>query len=619
MGKRKIKSKNLQMAKKRSAFDMNAGFSDPAEHDQWDKIYAGSLSLLTHTDLESQVNSVDIPHQKAKAASFSRESVFDDDREEAVFLPRNTLPDVAHSKAVVAVDQSADTGPMSLPKRKSAFEREPSLSENECIISRVADDCASESGVKRSAFDAAGHLPEFMSCPSGVQTAQNSVDHDLQEEKEDDKTKNLALRLAEDFCRKETIISVDDALYFYNGIFYSLLQEEDAKRRIFKRYRREVSQASTLSVLQNSVDLLRYCVTERYETFPVNENLIVFENGTLDVHTRQFRRNSPRDLVTSALGIRYNPTRKDMPATQYFLETIANGDSDLYERMLQVIGYILSNDVKAKSFIYLEGVGDAGKSRFCDLIASFFPQSGPNKVTRIALQDLGGKFALGNLVNAKLNISEDLPDSPLTPTTVSRIKMISDGNRLEAEAKYVQPFSFRPLCKLLFASNHPLRIKEYDAAFVNRVVYLPFQHPIPREKQDRNILWKMQGELPALFNYAFAAYRRLVASGYAWAGMERFTPDIRVVHSGLRTDKEQVLQRFVSECLELEKDVVTATSDLQTAYNHFCSQHAYLPIAGDRFSRELFVALPSSVERTKIGNQRRGFKGVRLKADWNTR
>lgn len=287
---------------------MNAVFFNPAEHDPWDKMYTGSLSPLTHIDLESQVNSVDIPHQKAEAESFSRESVFGNDREETVLLPPNTLPDVAHSKAVVAMDQSAGTSPMSLPVIRSAFEKEPSLPENECIISRVADDRASESGVKRSVFDAAGHLPEFMSCQSGVQTAQNFVDHDLREEKEDDKTKNLALRLAEDFCRKETIISVDDALYFYNGIFYSLLQE-DAKRRIFKRYRREVSQASTLSVLQNSVDLLRYCVAQRYKAFPINENLIVFENGTLDVHTKRFRINSPCDLVTSALGIRYNPTR----------------------------------------------------------------------------------------------------------------------------------------------------------------------------------------------------------------------------------------------------------------------------------------------------------------------
>lgn len=258
-----------------------------------------------------------------------------------------------------------------------------------------------------------------------------------------------------------------------------------------------------------------------------------------------------------------------MPYTKRFLKTIADGDDDLYERLLQVIGYILSNDIRAKSFFYLEGVGDAGKSRFCDLIASFFPVSGSNKVARIALQDLGGKFALSNLVNAKLNISEDLPDAPLSPQTVSRIKMISDGDRLEAEAKYTQAFTFRPLCKLLFASNHPLRLKEYDAAFVNRVVYIPFTHPIPKEEQDPYILEKMRKELPALFNRAFAAYKRLVANQYVWAGSDYFKPEIATTNSSISVDKEYVLRQFIESCCILDDNSTTATSELQAAYNLF--------------------------------------------------
>ena len=305
-----------------------------------------------------------------------------------------------------------------------------------------------------------------------------------------------------------------------------------------------------------------------------------------------------------------------MPHIKFFLETIADGDNDLFERMLQMIGYILSNDIRAKSFFYLEGVGDAGKSRFCDLIASFFPTSGANKVARIALQDLGGKFALGNLVNAKLNISEDLPDSPLSPTTVSRIKMISDSNRLEAEAKYVQPFSFRPTCKLLFASNHPLRLKEHDAAFMNRVVYIPFMHAIPKHKQDKNILEKMQKELPALFNYAFEAYKRLVANGYVWAGADRFKPQIAIVGAGITINKEQNLRHFVEVCCEFQDDSIASTADLQEAYGKFCRKRGYAPVMGDRFSRELAAVLPSGVTRIKIGNQRRGFKGLRLKKEY---
>lgn len=426
-----------------------------------------------------------------------------------------------------------------------------------------------------------------------------------------------AYAIAEDFAKKENLIIVGGMIYIYNGRFYSMLNGDEAERLIFQQYRKEISRVrSPVTVTKNSAILLRYSINEVFDEFPVNPHIIVFENGTLEVDTGRFRKNSPEDMASSALGINYDQSSRDMPYTKKFLKTIANGDADLYERMLQVIGYILSNDTKAKSFFYLEGVGDAGKSQFCGLVASFFPTFGANKVARIALQDLDGKFALSNLVNAKLNISEDLPDSPLSPKTVSKIKMISDSNRQEAEAKYVQPFSFRPQCKLLFASNHPLRLKEYDKAFVNRVVYIPFFNAIPKHKQDPMILKKMQMELPALFNHTFEAYKRFVANGYVWAGSDRFKPEINIVNSGLSFNKEQVLKRFVDTCCMFEEDAITPAADLQCAYQRFCQENNYLPIMGDRFSRELKNVLPSTVTRIKIGNQQRGFKGISL---YNTR
>lgn len=427
--------------------------------------------------------------------------------------------------------------------------------------------------------------------------------------------KDRALQIAEDFADRTNIILVDGVLYRYNGVFYSLFPDNDIQKMLLEKYRTEMGKSNTVSMLRNTTNLLRFCVKRECSEFPENQHIIVFENGTLEVKSGFFRQNSPADLVNSALGISYDPDCKKMPYTKRFLKTIADGDDDLYERLLQVIGYILSNDIRAKSFFYLEGVGDAGKSRFCDLIASFFPVNGSNKVARIALQDLGGKFALSNLVNAKLNISEDLPDALLSPQTVSRIKMISDGDRLEAEAKYTQAFTFRPLCKLLFASNHPLRLKEYDAAFVNRVVYIPFTHPIPKEEQDPYILEKMRKELPALFNRAFAAYKRLVANQYVWAGSDYFKPEIATTNSSISVDKEYVLRQFIESCCILDDNSTTATSELQAAYNLFCSKNSYSPVQGDRFSRELFAVLPDNILRVKIGNQRRGFKGIRLKSE----
>ena len=554
----------------RSLFDEENDYKLDKGISEWDKLYMGVSSAAD--DMECDTEYVDaVRKQKKKRKIYSvATTLFEDDEE-----------DVAE--------------------------------QIECRISEADQVIQAKATLVTEAMDS--QMEDVNTLRPIIQAKAYAVKDYQQPEENEQEIKDRALRIAKDFAKSENIICVGDASYAYNGQFYTLLNENEVQRKIFHTYQNEIAKGSASSVLRNAANLLPFCIAKEYEEFPVNADIIVFENGTLEVNTGVFRKNSPLDLASSALGIRYDSTCKKMPWTKHFLQTIADGDKDLYELMLQVIGYILSNDIKAKSFFYLEGVGDAGKSRFCDLIASFFPVSGKNKVARIALQNLGGKFALGNLVNAKLNISEDLPDSPLSPVTVSRIKMISDANRLEAEAKYVQPFSFRPTCKMLFASNHPLRLKEYDAAFVNRVVYIPFLKPIPKEKQDKYILEKMQNELPALFNHAFAAYKRLVAGGYIWAGSGRFKPNFSIASSGISVDKESVLKRFVSSCCEFQEDSIVPVSELQAAYNEFCREHTYEAIKGDRFSREIFSVLPEEVVRTKIGNQQRGFKGVRLKKD----
>ena len=113
---------------------------------------------------------------------------------------------------------------------------------------------------------------------------------------------------------------------------------------------------------------------------------------------------------------------------------------------------------------------------------------------------------------------------------------------------------------------------------------------------------------------AFAAYKRLVANQYVWAGSDYFKPEIATTNSSISVDKEYVLRQFIESCCILDDNSTTATSELQAAYNLFCSKNSYSPVQGDRFSRELFAVLPDNILRVKIGNQRRGFKGIRLKS-----
>ena len=447
---------------------------------------------------------------------------------------------------------------------------------------------------------------------------QGSAQHLMHQKSREPSLQNVTSKVdpvvafIKEFRKEFEIAVVGGTLYLYNGAFYELLPDKKAMSLILRRFEKT---PGISNMLERIVKIMKIYTEVEYDEFPINPNLIVFKNGTLELDSMKFRRSMSDDLASSALSVEYNENQSEMPHIVHFFKTVSGRNPNIVERMLQTIGYIITNDISAKSFFYLQGVGDSGKSLFCALVSYLFPKSGANAVGRVALQDFGGRFALASLVNARLNISEDLPDTILTPTTVSRVKMLSDFNRVECEQKYLPAFSYRFLCKLLFASNHPLRLKEYDQAFVNRIVYIPFDNAIPKEKQDRSLLKKMIPELSALVNYALEAYRQLVENGYDWAG--NFEPEIIIPKSPTKPDKILVLQRFLSHCCIFDSDAITSSEDLRFAYSIFCSENSYQAIIGDRFSRELLAVLPATVDRVKIGNKKRGYRGVKLKQSYD--
>lgn len=90
-----------------------------------------------------------------------------------------------------------------------------------------------------------------------------------------------------------------------------------------------------------------------------------------------------------------------------------------------------------------------------------------------------------------------------------------------------------------------------------------FSTPFSEKRKIEASSKKKKAERSALFNHAIRAYRRLKARGYAWAGGDRFEPDIIVANATFSADKQMVLNAFVSQCLTLDPH---ALSPLQVIY-----------------------------------------------------
>ena len=126
-----------------------------------------------------------------------------------------------------------------------------------------------------------------------------------------------------------------------------------------------------------------------------------------------------------------------------------------------------------------------------------------------------------------------------------KVLLLANPDRKLSMPGITQPETFEEVTIPESLSSNPIEFyndipddtipTEENKAFVNRVVKIPFDHAIPKEKQDKNLLNKMSPELPALFNHALQAYQRLVENNYNWAG--NFPNDILVVNSGMSFNK----------------------------------------------------------------------------------
>ena len=275
-----------------------------------------------------------------------------------------------------------------------------------------------------------------------------------------------------------------------------------------------------------------------------------------------------------------------------------------------MIGYLLTPDTNAKAFFLLQGVPHSGKSILGRFLESYFS---PGKITALDISRLGGQFLPDAITSSWLNLSMDLSDKPLTPGSIANIKMITGGDRSTQEAKYKDAQFYRSHCKLLFSTNHKLKLREKDPAFLERIVCIPFKYTIPRQEQDTELLQKLLYEKEAAAMKGFIYYKGLRENKYQFSGTGNILPDIEY-----QMKPNAIVREFVEERCEFVPydSGETYTQDLHEAYVAFCNKNGYFPQEIGGFS-QIFSAVCEGKVRKHRWNKGekdnfRGYKGVIL-------
>ncbi|AOZ92289.1 DNA primase family protein [Paenibacillus crassostreae] len=360
-----------------------------------------------------------------------------------------------------------------------------------------------------------------------------------------------------------------------------------------------------------------------YTEFDNHTHLINFRNTVFDVTQRRCYPHSPEYLFTSYVDADYGESSSNIRVYRSnrggdergncfrrFLEDCTAGDRLKMKSLQQLMGYIISNEWRAKKFFVLIGLPHTGKSVWLSLIRSLI---GPKHTTAMSLKQLGeNRFMSAELFKSKVNISSEMDENGAIKGT-DIIKALTGGDLITGEKKGKDPFHFYGKTKLVACGNHMPLLSKLDGttAFTDRIQFLVFSNTIPEERRDKSLLDKLIAEKTYIVEWALEGFHELMDNSLIFTESD----EARTFKSRYITELNNVTEFVRERCrVDLDNDECKVHRKvLFPAYKQYCRDNGYKSLS----KQEFFVEVSKhNVKPKKMringSTPLEGFRGIRL-------
>lgn len=228
-------------------------------------------------------------------------------------------------------------------------------------------------------------------------------------------------------------------------------------------------------------------------------------NGIVDLTTGTHRAGRPEDRITKTTGVPYDPDAR-CPRWEQFLTEVFNADASLVAYVQRAIGYCLTGITSEQCFFLAFGTGANGKSTFLvtlDTVLGDYAHT--TDIRTFTHTGDGVHYEVAELAGRRLiTTSETKTRSQLNEQV---IKNFTGGERIEAQKKYGDPFTFVPVGKLWFAVNHQPKVSDESLGFWRRVRLVPFTQTFTGGTEDRTLGEKLKAEGSGILRWALEGVR----------------------------------------------------------------------------------------------------------------
>ncbi|MCA9266463.1 MAG: hypothetical protein KDA60_21535, partial [Planctomycetales bacterium] len=316
---------------------------------------------------------------------------------------------------------------------------------------------------------------------------------------------------------------------------------------------------ASMSGLSNAIRAARSELAIHHESLNREPYLLNVRNGTLNLRTLELRSHRREDLLTQLAPVDFDPDA-DCRLWLEFLRQITDGNDDLIAYLRRLVGYSLTGVVSEHLVAICYGAGANGKSVFLNCVMSMMGpdyslQCPPNMLMirkkephPTELADLfGRRLAAAVETEFGSRLSESL------------VKTLTGGDRIRARRCFEDHWEFSPTHKLWMATNHRPVIRGTDEGIWRRVKLIPFTVTIPPDRQDRNLLQKLQSELSGILNWALLGCQEWQHDGL---GEPSLVSDATTAFRA----ESNVISLFLDDCCDFAPDSRVGAAELFRAY-----------------------------------------------------
>ena len=344
------------------------------------------------------------------------------------------------------------------------------------------------------------------------------------------------------------------------------------------------------------------------EQFDIDPFLFNVLNGTMDLSTGELRQHRRADLITKLAPVEHDPAARSA-LWERFLTEVTGGDRDLREFLQRAVGYSLTGDVREEKLFFVHGPGASGKSTFLEAIKTVLGDYAKTAdfETFVQRNQAGGvRDDVAELAGRRFVVSIEVDEGRKLAEGLT--KLLTGGDSVRARFLYQDSFDFVPQFKLWLAANHEPKVRHDDSAMWRRILRVPFDHVIPKEKRDASIkarLKDVKESGPAILAWVVEGCLRWREEGLG------VPPVVEAATEQYRLDMDP-LQDFLADCCILKPTAWTQTGKLRQTYEQHCRDRGDKhPLGANEFAAGL-RARGCESKRRHAGN---GWQGIGLLTD----